>query len=281
MEEFITHDGCKLRYRLRGRGPLIALTPGGREAGEAVGLLADGLAQAATVLTWDRRNAGAAQIWFGGESEQETWADDLADLIAHLGLGPAWLAGGSAGCRVSVLTALRRPECARGLLLWSASGGQYSCQFLGFSYHVPYIMAAQTGGMAAVAATPFFADRIAANPANRALLLAQDPERFCDTMKRWNRSFYYRADAALTAVPDAALRTLAMPTLIVAGNDDVHPAEVSAAMARLISGARAIASPWSNEQWLDRFTGRAGGSVFELYPLLVPALLDFIRGQPG
>ena len=281
MDEFITRDGCVLRYRLRGRGPLIALTPGGREAGEAVGLLADALAQAATVLTWDRRNAGAAHVWFGGESEQEVWADDLAQLIEHIGLGPAWLAGGSAGCRVSVLTALRHPECARGLLLWSASGGAYSCQFLGFSYHVPYIMAAQAGGMAAVAATPFFADRIAANPANRGLLLAQDPAQFCETMKRWNRSFYYRADAALTAVPDAALRTIAMPTLIIGGNDDVHPPEVSDVMGRLIPDARAIASPWSNEQWLDRFTGRAGGSVFELYPLLVPALLDFVASQPA
>jgi pimeloyl-ACP methyl ester carboxylesterase len=281
MDEFITRDGCKLRYRLRGRGPLIALTPGGREAGEAVALLADALAQQATVLTWDRRNAGAAEVWFGGESEQEAWADDLAELIDYLGLGPAWLAGGSAGCRVSVLAALRHPQCARGLLLWSASGGQYSCQFLGFSYHVPYIMAAERAGMAAVAETLFFADRIAANPANRERLLAQDPAAFCETMKRWNRSFYYRADAALTAVPDAALRNIAMPTLIVAGNDDVHPPSVSDVMGKLIPGAKLVPSPWSNAQWLDRFTGRAGGSVFELYPLLAPALLDFVASQQG
>ena len=281
MDEFITRDGCMLRYRLRGKGPLIALTPGGREAGEAVALLADALAQHSTVLTWDRRNSGASQVWFGGDSEQDICADDLADLIQHIGLGPAWLAGGSAGCRVSVLCALRNPETARGLLLWSASGGQYSCQFLGFSYHVPYIMAAQAGGMAAVAATPFFAERIAANPANRERLLAQDPDAFCETMKCWNRSFYYRADAALTAVPDAALRTIALPALIVAGNDDIHPAEVSDAMARLIPKTRYIASPWSNAEWQERFTGLAGGSVFDLYPLLVPALLDFVARKPG
>ena len=89
MQHFTTRDHCMLRYRLRGRGPLIALTPGGREAGEVVALLADVLAQQATVLTWDRRNAGAAQVWFGGDSEQEVWADDLAELIEHLGLGPA------------------------------------------------------------------------------------------------------------------------------------------------------------------------------------------------
>src|ERR1700741_2680365 len=168
MANFTTRDGCRLAYQLRGEGPLIALTPGGREAGEAVAALAEALAEQARVLTWDRRNTGASDVFFGGEgSEQEIWADDLADLLDQLGEGPAWLAGGSAGCRVSVLPALRRPQAAKGLILWSASGGPYGCQFLGFQYHVPYIMAAERGGMAAIAKTPFFAERIAANPGNR------------------------------------------------------------------------------------------------------------------
>jgi pimeloyl-ACP methyl ester carboxylesterase len=175
-----------------------------------------------------------------------------------------------------VLSALRRPQTARGLLLWSASGGPYSCQFLGFSYHVPYIMAAEAGGMEAVCKTPFFADRIAANPGNRERLLALDPVEFASQMKRWNRAFYYDPAHSLAGVDDAALSSIAMPCLIVAGNDDVHPASVSDAMARLIPGATHIPSPWSNEDWLDMFTGRKAGSVFDLYPLLVPALLDFV-----
>lgn len=277
---FVTSDGCTLRYWLRGEGQLIALTPGGREAGEAVAALAELLAEKACVLTWDRRNAGGSPVWFGGAAEAEIWADDLAELIAHLGRGPAWLAGGSAGCRTSVISALRHPEMARGLLLWSASGGPYSCQFLGFSYHVPYIMAAETGGMEAVARTPFFADRIAANPANHERLLALDPAVFSAQMKRWNDAFHYRPDASLSGVPDAALGGITMPTLIVAGNDDVHPPAVSDAVARLVPDATHFASPWSNEEWLDKFTGRKGGSVFDLYPLLAPAVLDFIAGHP-
>lgn len=273
---FVTGDGCTLRYWLRGEGPLITLTPGGREAGEAVSTLADALSENACVLTWDRRNAGGADVWFGGDVEAEVWADDLSGLIDHLGMGPAWIAGGSAGCRTSAISALRHPETARGLLLWSASGGPYSCQFLGFSYHVPYIMAAEAGGMEAVCKTPFFADRIAANPGNRDRLMALDPVEFARQMKRWNKAFYYSEDQSLAGVPDAALGTLAMPTLIVAGNDDVHPPAVSDAVARLVPGAEYIPSPWSNEQWLDMFTGRKGGSVFDLYPLLVPALLDFV-----
>lgn len=273
---FVTSDGCMLRYWLRGDGPLVALTPGGREAGEAVSALADLLAEKTCVLTWDRRNAGGSDVWFGGDAEADVWADDLSELIAHLGMGPVWFAGGSAGCRTSVIAALRHPDMARGLLLWSASGGPYSCQFLGFSYHVPYAMAAEAGGMEAVARTPFFADRIAANPANRERLLALNPVAFAAQMKRWNKAFYYSPDASLAGVADAALSAIAMPTLIVAGNDDVHPPSVSDAIARLVPGATHIPSPWSDKDWLDMFTGRKGGSVFDLYPLLAPALLDFV-----
>ena len=282
-QSFTTADGCHLRYRLRGKGPLIALTPGGREGGEGLAAFADELAQGATVLTWDRRNCGASDIWFGGDSEADVWADDLSDLITHLGLGPAWLAGGSAGCRVSVLSALRRPETARGLLLWSASGGAYSCQFLGFNYHVPYIMAAERAGMAAVAETPFFVARIAQNPANRDRLLAMDPVAFAQTLKRWNRAFYYDPAASLAGVADAALGRLSIPTLLVSGNDDVHPPSVSDALARIIPNAKLIPSPWSNADWLDKFTMRTSGTVFDLYPLLVPALREFLAAHacPG
>ncbi|CAN7564182.1 alpha/beta hydrolase [Phenylobacterium sp. LjRoot225] len=277
MASFTTRDGCRLAYQLRGEGPLIALTPGGREAGAAVTALAEALAVKARVLTWDRRNTGASDVFFGGEgSEQEIWADDLADLLDHLGEGPAWLAGGSAGCRVSVLTMLRRPDVAKGLILWSASGGRYACQFLGFQYHVPYIMAAERGGMPAIAKTPFFAERIAANPANRERLLALQPGAFIATLKRWNGFFYYRDDAALAGVADADLERLALPALIFEGGDDIHPAAVSQALARLIPGASLLPSAWPPETWMDRFTGRAPGTVFELYPLLAPAILAFI-----
>jgi pimeloyl-ACP methyl ester carboxylesterase len=280
MAEFLTRDGLRLHYELRGEGPLIALTPGGREPGAAVAALADELAARARVLTWDRRNTGRAHVFFGGEgSEQEIWADDLADLVEALGLGPAWLAGGSAGCRVALLTALRRPEVANGLILWSASGGPYGCQFLGFQYHVPFIMAAERGGMEAVAETPFFAQRIAANPENRARLLGLDPADFIATLKRWNGFFYYREDAAVAGVSNRQLRGLALPALVFEGGDDIHPPEVARALAGLIPGAKLVPSPWPRQAWMDRFTGRTAGSVFDLYPRLAPAILDFIEGE--
>lgn len=276
MPRFVTPDGYAIEYRLRGEGPLIVLTPGGREKGEAVAALAYALAEHACVVTWDRRNAGASDVFFGGDSESDVWAQDLADLVEHLGRGPAWLAGGSAGCRTSVIAALRRPEVARGLLLWSASGGQYASQFLGFSYHVPYIMAALGGGMGAIAAQPFWADRIAENPGNRERMLTVDPDAFIAVMKRWMSAFYYRPGSSLTGATDDELATIAVPTLIFEGNDDVHPKAVSDVVARLVPGATYLPSPWSADDFMGRFAGSIPGSVFDLYPQLAPDILKFI-----
>src|SRR5579864_4576786 len=145
MPIFTARNDYKLVYELAGEGPLIALTPGGREGRAGIaGLTAALVAQGLAVLTWDRCNGGESEVFFGAAplAEAEIWAEDLGDLIAHLGRGPAWLAGGSGGCRTSVITVLRRPEAAKGLIGWSASGGPFATQFLGFQYHVPYIMAA-------------------------------------------------------------------------------------------------------------------------------------------
>lgn len=281
MPAFTTADGCTLHYEIEGAaGPPIALTPGGRESREPLAPLVAELSKGARVLTWDRRNTGAADLYFGGEgSEQEIWADDLAELLAATGFGPAWLAGGSAGCRVALLTAIRHPAVAKGLVLWSASGGPYGSQFLGFQYHVPYIMAAQRAGMAAVAETPFFAARIAANPANRERLLGLDPEAFVATMKRWNSFFQYRDDTPVVGASEADLAAIAAPALVFEGNDDIHPPEVAEAIARLIPDATLAPSPWPRAAWMDRFSGRTPGSVFDLYPQLAPAILAFVAGR--
>jgi pimeloyl-ACP methyl ester carboxylesterase len=275
MAVFTTADGCRLHYDITGEGPAMVLTPGGREGRQVLAPLVAGLAQHFRVLCWDRRNCGASDLHFDeSRSEQAVWAADLAELVHALDFAPALIAGGSAGCRVSLNAVLHDPAIARGLVLWSASGGSYGSQFLGFNYHVPYIFAAQRGGMAAVAETPFFAERIAANPRNRDYLLAFDPDRFIAVMKRWNESFYPDPSRPLAGIEGdlAAIRT---PALVIAGNDDIHPAESSAALAAAIPGATLAPSPWSGETFMNLLSGRTQGAVFDLYPQLVPQIVAF------
>src|SRR5258708_12330153 len=91
---------------------------------------------------------------------------------------PAIVGGGSSGCRLSLLFALRNPQHVRALLLWRVTGGRFACERLAEQYYGQYIKAAQAGGMAAVCATEHWRDRIAARPANRERLMAMDPQRF-------------------------------------------------------------------------------------------------------
>jgi pimeloyl-ACP methyl ester carboxylesterase len=279
MPAYATHDGCTLHYQIVGDGPLIAITPGGREGKEALSPLAAELAKVlasspGTGATQARATSSLAGTIASRKSGRTIWRSSCGAT----GSPPAYLAGGSAGCRVALLAALRHPDVAKGLVLWSASGGPYGCQFLGFQYHVPYIMAAQRGGMRAVAETPFFAARIAANPANLGRLLALSPAQFVDTLKRWNGFFQYRPDTPVVGATEDELRGIALPTLIFEGNDDIHPPAVAKAIAGLIAGATLMPSPWTREAWMDRFTGRVPGSVFDLYPLLAPRLLEFVKG---
>jgi pimeloyl-ACP methyl ester carboxylesterase len=277
MPIHVTADGCRLHYEITGEGPAMVLTPGGREGGRVLAPLVAELAKHFRVITWDRRNTGDSDLYFDrSRSEQAIWAADLVELVQALGFGPVIVAGGSAGCRVSLNTVLREPSIARAMILWSASGGAYGSQFLGFSYHVPYILAAQRGGMAAVAETPFFAERLAANPANFDYLLSLDPAEFVATMKFWNQSFYPREGQPLAGI-EGDLASITAPTLIFEGNDDIHPAESSQALAAAIRSATLVPSPWSGEEFMGILTGRVPGAVFDLYPRLVPQILDFAR----
>ena len=275
--------GCALDYELLGpsEAPCLALTPGGRAAKDALRSLAEGLATRYRVLLWDRRNTGASDIYFGdAASEQELWADDLAALLQQLQLAPCYLGGGSAGARVSLLTALRHPETVKGLVLWQVTGGPFACQVLGVNYHVPYIRAAQKGGMDEVAQTEFFAERIAANPGNRERLLALDPGAFINTLRRWNTFFYYREDTPVIGVPEGSLRAIQAPILVFEGNDDIHPKQASDAVERLAPNVEPTPAVWSGEEFYDAYTGRVPGGIMQsLYPRMVNRIIEYLDRQ--
>ena len=112
--------GININYEVLGTGgPWVALSPGGRRALDNVKSLAQHVADAGyRVLIHDRRNCGLSDIAIGAElSEYEVWAEDLHELLSQLNALPAVFGGGSSGCRLSVLFALKYPHAVRALLL--------------------------------------------------------------------------------------------------------------------------------------------------------------------
>src|SRR5919198_3424654 len=118
--------GVNINYEVLGSGgPWVALSPGGRRALDNVKNLAQHVANAGyRVLVHDRRNCGLSDIAIGADlSEYEVWAEDLYDLLSQLNGLPTIVGGGSSGCRLSVLFALKYPHAVRALLLWRVTGG--------------------------------------------------------------------------------------------------------------------------------------------------------------
>jgi pimeloyl-ACP methyl ester carboxylesterase len=73
------------------------------------------LADSFRVLTYDRRGHGESERPSGQGSVREDVAD-LAALIEHLGLAPAWVAGQSFGGSITLRLAAERPDLLRGII---------------------------------------------------------------------------------------------------------------------------------------------------------------------
>ncbi len=217
--------GVNLNYEVLGtHGPWLALSPGGRRALDLVKPLAQRMADAGyRVLVHDRRNCGLSDIAIGGESsEYEIWADDLYALLTRLDALPAVLGGGSSGCRLSLLSALKYPRAVRALLLWRVTGGAFAAQRLTENYYGQYIRAARTGGMAAVCELDHFKERIAARPSNRDTLMAMDAGAFIAAMERWREQFRRGAEFPVIGASEQDLNSIRVPTCIIPGNDKTH-----------------------------------------------------------
>ncbi len=233
--------GVHLDYEVLGdRGPWVALSPGGRRAMNAVRGLATRIADAGhRVLIHDRRNCGASDVVIEGEaSESEIWAEDLHELLVRLKASPAFIGGGSSGCRMSLIYAMRYRKEVSGLLLWRITGGAFAARRLAEQYYGQYIRAAESGGMAAVCATEHFSERIAARPENRERLMRMDVGHFVRVMSNWSGYFLRDADLPVIGATEAQLKSIAIPACIVPGNDNTHPRTVGEALHRLMPDAQ-------------------------------------------
>lgn len=232
--------GASIHYEIIGdRGPWIALSPGGRRPLEGVKPLAQRVAGAGyRVLIHDRRNCGASDVTIGGsEPENEIWADDLHALLGQLKALPAVVGGGSSGCRLALLLALRHPAAVSALLLWRITGGRFAAQRLAEQYYGQFIQAAATGGMAAVCAMEHWKERIEARPSNRDALMTMDPRRFIAAMSEWRQYFLQGGDQPVLGASEADLKSIRVPACVIPGNDRTHAIQTGRILARLLPRA--------------------------------------------
>jgi pimeloyl-ACP methyl ester carboxylesterase len=229
--------GAALQYEVLGNsGPWVAVAPGGRRGLDSVKPLAQKIANGGyRVLIHDRRNCGASEITIGAkEPENELWADDLHELLRQLKALPAVVGGGSSGCRMALLLALRHPEAVSALLLWRITAGRYAAERLARQYYGQYIDAAEKGGMAAVCEMEHWKACLSARPAGRDLLMKMDTKRFIAAMADWSEYFVRGGDMPVLGVTEAQMRSIKIAACIIPGNDRTHRVEAGHTLAGLL-----------------------------------------------
>lgn len=116
---YCSANGLDLYYEIHGSGNPLIVLPGGFMTVEAMGEIVPRLAEHRRVIGVELQGHGhTADI--DRPLHFEDMADDIAALIAHLGLGQADLFGYSLGGGVALQTAIRHPEVVRTLALVSA-----------------------------------------------------------------------------------------------------------------------------------------------------------------
>jgi pimeloyl-ACP methyl ester carboxylesterase len=110
-------NGVRLFYELHGApgGVPLVLVHGSWSSHHSWDLVVPRLAESFRVLAYDRRGHSESERPTGQGSVREDVAD-LAALIEHLGLAPAWVAGNSFGASITLRLAGERPGVLRGLI---------------------------------------------------------------------------------------------------------------------------------------------------------------------
>ena len=285
----IAVDGLELDYELIGpeSAPPLVITPGGRFPRDTAGvpelghIFAD---DGYRVLLWDRPGCGASDMAFTAASESVMNCMALVGLVHALGLKDVTLVGGSGGSRITLMAAARMAENVRKVSIWWISGGPVGLAGLAWFYCGDQIMAASKGGMEAVAALPSWADQIARNPRVRKTLLAQDPDQFIATMQQWGKAFAYSEVSPVPGMSASDFARLTMPVQVFrSGRSDMaHTRETSEWVHRLLPNSTLFEPPWGDQEWnyvstfpIDTAARRGR---FERWPLIAPAVLDFLKG---
>ncbi len=229
-------DGEGLYYEVHGAGPPIALVSGLNGVGAFWRPHLAELGARFTVVLHDHRGTGQSSP-SRVDYSVEQMADDLIQLLDHLGIEKAHLVGHSTGGAIGQTLAIDRPERVRRLVLsatWTAPDAYFRRLF---GLRAEVLRALGPAGylrasLLFMRPPAWIRDHEAALAAEEATMLAGFPPP---------EIMLARIEAILRFDRRAEVARIAAPTLVVGAEDDaVTPAYFSAELGRLIPGAETV-----------------------------------------
>jgi pimeloyl-ACP methyl ester carboxylesterase len=258
-------NGINLYFETRGTGRPMILLHGGLGSGEMFGPTLPVLAEQHQVIAVDLQGHGrTADI--DRPIDIRLMADDIAALIDHLRLDKPDVVGYSLGGGVALFTAVKYPDKVRRLVAASAHAWRDA---------IPPEMLAQQAQVNAAAAefmkdTPMYQlyQQVAPRPENFPQLLDKIGESMA-------QNYDYTED----------VRSLQVPTLLVAADADMAPPSHYVEMFKLLDGGL------RDGGWMGENRPKGGHALAILpglthynlatSPLFAAVTLDFLDNQPS
>lgn len=243
MEQRARLGEVELAYEVLGEGPRLLWCHGLASCRDGDRDLIEAFAEHFTVLSYDARGHGRSSPVPDVERfSYPILAADALAMLDHVGWERAVFAGSSMGAGTVARLAAIAPERAVALVLArpgamgedGTAPGWLQLLFAGGAH------ALRTGGLDAAVA---FLHSI---PMARELI-EEDPGRIDALLLEWGRHDPVSIAAALEGVPRTSPleggidgSVIQCPTLVVPGNDVIHPAESGAAVAAMIARSRLV-----------------------------------------
>ena len=236
MREFwIESQGVRLFATEDGDGPVVVMLHGGMANHLAVRPFVAPLVGRYRVIAPDVRGSGKS--WYGGPLSFDQLADDIEHLLDHVGVHRAVIGGASSGSGVALRFALRHPARTVGLVLvkpvYAGTARGYSeDQKATFAMMDAVASRALKEGVQVL--RPLYAN-LPEGMRERALAMMEafDPASVVATS-------HFIASGSQPFDSTAELKSLKLPTLLVCGDDPMHPAEVSDLYAANIPNCTAV-----------------------------------------
>jgi pimeloyl-ACP methyl ester carboxylesterase len=244
-------NGVNINWQVIGeRGPWVMATTGGRRGYDEFVPMAQKIADSGfRVMLHDRRNTGASDLFIEGDAGEEApWLTDMYELMKSQDALPAFFCGSSAGARTSIRFYLKYPQAVRGLLLLRVTGGAFAAGRLPENYYGQFIRTAKEGGMEAVCAMDAWKERFKENPRGRDYLAKLPADKFISVFTRWKEIFEAGGKYPVMGVTEQELQSIAVPTIIIPGNDQTHSSVSGLTAQKLIPGSELHRLPITDQE---------------------------------
>jgi len=247
-------NGIAIYYEVHGRGdgiPLVLLHGGGSTIDSNFGRLIPFVARTRRVIALEEQGHGRTSDRNQPFTFEQS-ADDVAGLLRHLEVSQADILGFSNGATVALQVAIRHPDIVHKLVFASSFTRRDGAQ----PQLWEFMKQADIANMPQALKDAF----LAVNPDAQRLKTMHDKD--------------VARMIGFTDVPDAAVRAVLAPTLIIAGDRDVARVEHALELSRMFPEARLLVLPSGHGDYLaEASTAPADTGYAEITARLVERFL--------